>query len=44
MLNFSLQIEKTKAEVAVLKKELAEKRKKDGITVPTPDTQRRESL
>ena len=43
MLNFSLQIEKSKAEVAVLKKELAEKRKKDGITV-TPDTQRRESL
>ena len=43
MNNFSLQIEKTKAEVAVLKKELAEKREKDGITV-TPDTQRRESL
>merc|ERR1712008_54050 len=34
------EIEKTKAEVAALKKELAEKRKKDGITVPTTDTQR----
>merc|ERR1711935_772856 len=38
-----ITIEKTKAELAVLKKELAEKRKKDGITV-TPDTERRESL
>merc|ERR1712008_547182 len=33
-----ITIEKTKAEVAVLKKELAKNRKKDGITV-TPDTQ-----